>query len=413
VAAPLVAVVYLVLWIIAESGHTSSFFGIGMAVDVVAYYGVFAVAIATAAWLPYVSLGIVVLVPFLQLAGLYLPPESTTWPSYEAIAIVGFFVGTQRVRVRTWVVVTAGTVSTGFAALDMVAPHQLFGWFRFGWVAWIGMGARSVDSLYLLSTFAFVLLLALGLLAYFVAWGAGLAVSLAGTHQTSLWMRTQLRRTGDDLHREQERAAIARDVHDTLAHSLAVVVAQAEGGLAAAASDDGASDRALAVIAEVGREALIDCRSLVERIQVETGAERPQPTTTDVPALIQRMRGLGMAVRYQVLGEESPLSPSRQLTFYRIVQESLTNALKHGGPDAEVTVTADWRGSGLALLIASRGTEVLNDTGGGAGIAGMRERARLAGGWLSAGPGDDEDFVVTAYLPFEQHADRAKETVDA
>lgn len=424
---PLIGAGFLMLWIFAETGRA------GLVEKIISFV-LLSITIGISGVLPRIALCLVVLTPLGQFAGVIPAPESTTWPSYLAVTIVGFFVGMRRDAVRWPYAVGAGCLAILLAALNMVFPHSFWppstgevapavAGFplspAYGWVSWIGqggvfspVGVRQAAWMVILVFGQLLLLAFAGCTLYLISWAAGQATSLRGIERAVEWTRAQLGRAGDDLRREQERAAIARDVHDTLAHSLAVVVAQAEGGIAAAASDDSASKRALAVIADVSREALIDCRSLVERIQVETGVERQQPTTTDVPALIERMCGLGMTVRYQILGGQQPLPPSRQLTFYRIVQESLTNALKHGGTKSEVTVTADWRGSGLALLVASRGAEINNETGGGAGIAGMRERARLAGGWLSAGPGDDGDFVVTAYLPFAQYSDRERETVD-
>ncbi|MHA7986578.1 sensor histidine kinase [Rathayibacter sp. CAU 1779] len=428
IAPPVIGVVYLVLWILAETGRS----GLGAKVVV---FAALALAIGIAGRLPRIALAIIVLVPLLQFLGVVPPPESTTWPMYEAFAIVGFFAGVRRDIVAWPYAIGTGIVATMLAAMNMVFPHSLWppsvggvapsltGFPlspRYGWVSWIGqgrifepMGLRDTASMYAVVIGETLFLIAVGSVLYLLAWAAGQALSLRGVERAVDWTRAQLSRADGELRREQERAAIARDVHDTLAHSLAVVVAQAEGGIAAAASDGEAATRSLAVIAEVSREALIDCRSLVERIQDETGTERPQPTASDIPALLERMRGLGMHVAYQELGDAQPLSASRQLALYRITQESLTNALKHGGSDSVVTVTADWRGAGLALLIASRSDLEGSGQGGGAGLAGMRERARLAGGWLSAGPSEDGVFLVTAYIPVDVQSVRVAEAADA
>ncbi|GAB3387994.1 hypothetical protein GCM10027568_08520 [Humibacter soli] len=410
IAAPVVGALYLLLWIVAESGR----YPVGGKLVV---FALLAVAIGVSGWRPYFGLGLMVLVPLAQLIGVIWPAESTTWPMYEAFAIVGFFAGVQRALTRWWVVLAAGVTATVLAAVDMVFPHYLWSTWpsvgalfnpSSGWVSWIGSSTVFRNSeLYwadprVLGVLAWYVsfLVIVGVLAFAVAWGAGIAISLTGIERAGALMRTQWRRTDVELRLEQQRSAIAREVHDTLAHSLAVVVAQAEGGVAVASADPERAAQSLRVIADVSRSALVECRSLVERIHdpaADTGADGP--VATDLTELVDRMSGLGMHVDYRVLGDERELPTPRRTAYFRIVQESLTNALKHGGPDAEVTITADWRGDGLALLIASRGTAGSEALAGGAGIAGMRERARLAGGWLTAGHADDGVFLVTAFIP--------------
>jgi len=192
-------------------------------------------------------------------------------------------------------------------------------------------------------------------------------------------------------------------VHDALAHSLAVVVSQAQGALALAATRPEVVEQSLRTIADVGRTSLVDVRHLVERIQQDADDASPRETVHDLDRLATTMRDVGMTVTVRHLGDTGDLLPSQELAVFRIVQESLTNALKHSGSQSTVDVALDWRGPGLALLVTSSGDDPLvaarRGTGRGTGLVSMTERARLAGGWLTAELGDDGVFVVTAFVP--------------
>jgi signal transduction histidine kinase len=407
VAPAVIGAMMLALWIMAEAGR----FGLGPKVVV---FALLAIAVGISGWQPRASLVLIVAVPLLQFAGVLWPPESTTWPIYGAFAVVGFFVGIQWQRVGWRSAVGAGVMATLLAVANMLVPHSF--WYllepgvqpdfgrgfelslRFGWLSWTG---HSISE-------AFVVLTG-GVILYLIAWAAGAAISLRGANDLAIRARTQLGRSTHALRRAEERSAIAREVHDTLAHSLAVVVAQADGGVAAAQQDPEAARQSLGVIADVSRAALVECRTLIERIQ-EDPIGRDALVVSDhlgaheLPALMDRMRSAGLSVDYRVQGEPRPLSSSLAHAVYRITQESLTNALKHGGEPRSATVTADWRGEGLALLIESRSpAEGAEDTvGNGLGIASMSERARLSGGWLTAGSTGDGAFLVTAFIPTPQ-----------
>jgi signal transduction histidine kinase len=194
-------------------------------------------------------------------------------------------------------------------------------------------------------------------------------------------------------------------VHDSVAHALTIVVAQSEGASAMSQRHPEFVAGALTAISGVARDALADVRGLIERI-TEAGDELL--SLADLPALVQRMRDVGMGITLDELGTRLDLRPAQQLTVYRIVQEGLTNALKHGGAESVASVVLDWRGPGLALLVRSSGRAPLVEPGtlpgSGAGIPGMRERARIAGGWLTAEPDGAREFVVTAFLPVDAAA---------
>ena len=208
---------------------------------------------------------------------------------------------------------------------------------------------------------------------------------------------------------EQERTRIARDMHDVVAHSLAVVIAQADGARYARHADPDAVDTALETIAATARSALVDVRVLLAELR-QSQPEGPQPSLADVDQTVEQVRAAGLPVVMERRGELDGLGSAQQIAAYRIVQEALTNALRHGDTTRPVSVVlaqaggAD-AGPGIVITVRNSMKTPTPDplaTGGlpriGHGLPGMRERASLAGGSLSAGPADD-GFVVTAFLP--------------
>lgn len=199
---------------------------------------------------------------------------------------------------------------------------------------------------------------------------------------------------------EQERVRIARDMHDVVAHSLAVVIAQADGARYAAAANPEAATAALGTISSTARAALSDVRLLLTQLR-HSQAEGPQPTLADLETLYAQVRAAGVALRIDV----DPLPHSEppaavQLAVYRILQEVLTNALRHGG-GGPVDVHLAWHTDRVELSIVNArkpGQNAEPAHGGGHGLIGMRERAQLVGGHLAAGT-DEGRFVVSAVLP--------------
>ncbi|GAB3599571.1 sensor histidine kinase [Microbacterium tumbae] len=200
-----------------------------------------------------------------------------------------------------------------------------------------------------------------------------------------------------------ERDRIAQEVHDVLAHSLAVIVAQAEGARIAAKTDQASAP--LRTIADTARQTLGDVRWLIDALGAP-GDDAPAPGVADLDALFERMQQAGLPVRVQQLGAPDALSPVSELSVYRIVQEALTNALVHGTVERGVDVSLDWQDAGLAVTVASRTPGEAPMEGSGRGVTGMQERARLAGGWLSAAHDEQENsWIVTAYLPARTRGD--------
>ncbi|MFC5501859.1 sensor histidine kinase [Lysinimonas soli] len=253
--------------------------------------------------------------------------------------------------------------------------------------------------------------------AFLLSWTGGLLVR---TWRQARESRRAAVVSEQEVVAEQERTRIARDMHDVVAHSLAVVVAQADGARYLGATDPAATDAALAAIASTAREALSDVRVLLAQLRHSQG-DGPQPTLVDLGRLLEQLRGSGLIVVQEVTGTPLALGTGQQLAIYRIVQESLTNALRHADPAQEVVVHFAWTMHGLDLTIssalvaqqrASRATRPIRTIGAsdapampGHGIAGMTERAALVGGHLTAGV-DGDRFLVHAWLPEQPALDR-------
>jgi len=198
-----------------------------------------------------------------------------------------------------------------------------------------------------------------------------------------------------------ERAAIARELHDVVAHHMSVMVVQAGAARAVSASDPAAVDEALRRIESSGRTGLGEMRRLVEVLEAEDDGDgrAPQPGLAHLNELLDAMRAAGLAVEAVFEGPPRPLSPGVDLSAYRIVQEALTNALRHAG-GASASVLVRYEPDGIELEIADDGPGPFEDleTTGGHGLIGMRERVRLFGGELRAGPRPGGGFLIRARL---------------
>jgi len=203
-----------------------------------------------------------------------------------------------------------------------------------------------------------------------------------------------------------ERARIARELHDVVAHHVSMMVVQAEAGPLAVERDPARAAGAFEAIAATGRQALVEMRRLLGVLRGDGQAPSlaPQPGLDQVPSLVEQVGRAGLEVELVVEGEKAPLPAGVELSAYRIVQEALTNAVRHAGPgrarvlvrygerDLELTVR-DEGGGGAAAPAGGPPTR------SGQGLVGMRERVSLFGGELHAGPGPDGGFTVAARLP--------------
>jgi signal transduction histidine kinase len=200
-----------------------------------------------------------------------------------------------------------------------------------------------------------------------------------------------------------ERARIARELHDVVAHALSVMVAQADGGRYGAAGDPELAATALRTIARTGRDAQAEMRRTLGLLDAPGG-----PGLALLPELVERTSEAGVAVALRDRGTPQPLPADRGMALYRVAQEALTNVLRHAGPGAAVRVDLDWEGDRLTLVVRDDGAGRSRPTtdGRGRGLAGMRARIEPHGGTLAAGPAPGGGFEVRATLPLDARSPR-------
>ncbi|KAB1139030.1 sensor histidine kinase [Streptomyces luteolifulvus] len=208
----------------------------------------------------------------------------------------------------------------------------------------------------------------------------------------------------------EERTHIARELHDVVAHRVSMMTVQAGAARMVAADDPHSALEAMTAVEEAGRQALDELRHLlgVLRPKAERDGLGPQPGLTDLPRLIEQVREAGLDVSVTD-GIQTPLPARVELSVYRIVQEALTNVLKHSGPrtHTEVRLQHEKCGRGITVEVLDYGrstavqsvSSAAREGVGGHGIVGMRERALLLGGSLDAGPRPGGGFRLTAHLP--------------
>ena len=248
---------------------------------------------------------------------------------------------------------------------------------------------------------------ALWLLAFTLRTNREKAVIFAERAATAERERDQLAR----LAAADERAAIARELHDVVAHSLAVMIAQADGASYAIGRGNEQAREAMRTVAGTGRDALADMHRIVAVLrgsEPDVGNDRRRVGLDEVETLVERARSAGLDVQLRIDGDPVGLSAADELTIFRLVQEGLTNALRHAGPGAHVAVEMRFA-AGQAVV------EVTDDGGGrtalagpseprgsgGNGLIGMRERVAVHGGEFSAGPGPVSGWRVRAVIPLK------------
>ena len=201
----------------------------------------------------------------------------------------------------------------------------------------------------------------------------------------------------------EERARIARELHDAVAHSVSMMVIQAGGERRALGGASGTTGEVLQTIEQIGRGALTEMRRLVGMLRTGSGEPAdglaPQPTLADLPTLMTQVREAGLPVEFQIDGDRRELAVGIELSAYRIVQEALTNALKHAGR-AHAAVHVRYGPDSLELEITDDGGGIPADVpGGGHGLAGIRERVTLYGGKFDASAALGGGFAVRVLLP--------------
>ncbi|MEU6287993.1 sensor histidine kinase [Streptomyces sp. NPDC046988] len=215
------------------------------------------------------------------------------------------------------------------------------------------------------------------------------------------WARERAERAQAAKRRaDEERLRIARELHDVLAHSISVINVQAGVGLALLDSDPEQARTALTTIKDQSKEALGEVRQVLDALRTPGDAPRaPAPGLDRLPELVEQAAGAGLTV--EVEGEPPRLSPGTDLAAFRIVQEALTNVVRHSG-SRHARVRLDRDGRTLRLRVDDDGPATGADAGGsGNGLAGMRERAAALGGTIEAGPRADGGFRVLAALPID------------
>ncbi|MEV4755860.1 histidine kinase [Micromonospora sp. NPDC049559] len=197
----------------------------------------------------------------------------------------------------------------------------------------------------------------------------------------------------------RERERIAREMHDIIAHSMSLVAVQAEAGPLVVRSDPARAEEVFATISATARETLVQLRRVLGVLRYDGPERAPLPDLDAVPPLVANARRAGLVATLEEHGQRRRMPPDLGVTAYRIVQESLTNTVRHSGAE-RVRVRLDWHDAALRLEISDDGRGPRGAGAGGHGLIGMRERVTAAGGDLTTGAGPDgTGFRVTATLP--------------
>jgi len=294
------------------------------------------------------------------------------------------------------------TLGSGFADLGGQALVAVYGLGRYGTVErW---GHVGVDAALIVLVLDGVTSndpwggVAFGAVVFFAVWYAARWLRLRSERESRL-----LREKQQEAERivAEERARIARELHDVVAHRVSLMTVQAGAAKTVAVTDPTAAVRAMAAVEDAGRQALDELRHLlgVLRPTSTDDAMQPQPGLAELDTLVEQTRRAGVDVSLTTEGAVTGLPARVELSAYRIVQESLTNVIKHAGPGAHTRVRLTNDGSTLLVEVTDDGSGGTVLPGTGHGLVGMRERALLLGGSLDVGPGADGGFDVRACLP--------------
>ncbi len=390
---PAVGVCFVLLWVMSEVGR---FDPRNVAVAVLPFVMI-GIAIALSRLAPFLALAVL---GFLLLAQLVVPSlrfSETAFPAYLgfgiAAAVLGASANHRERHVSLPLVGIYGIVIALFFTIPALSPTLE----RSLAVSWGANDSEPWKNIALM----FLAFVGVSVACWYIGFGTRARLERNRSETQRLAIAADLSNAESELRFASEHDRIAQDVHDIMAHSLSVIVAQADGARYLGDKRPEGTNDSLAAIARSARESLVEVRMLIDSLGTESEGHS-HPTLDGLDALLERMRSAGLSVTHTVFGDAGVLTSGQQLAVYRIVQESLTNALKHAGASAVATVVFDWRGPGLALTISSRGEKTQPAAQSPQrGLRGMRERARLAGGWLAAGFDDDEPgrYVVTGFVP--------------
>lgn len=352
-------------------------------------------AIASAVRWPLLSVALVAVLLVLQALRIVSPMTSVMWQVYIGSFIaLAFTLWTARYRIQLAAI--GMNILFAFVMAFIIVSRQYGGggnWFR------VTDLPRDTMVSFWWQCFSVLIVIAAACAM------AGICLRLfqerRGLFRATQEARASLKQTEIDLIIEQERSRITRDLHDVLAHSLAVIAAQADGTRYLHPDQPAAALTALTNISKAARNALVDVQHVIDNGQ----GMAVQPQLGDIESLIRQMQQAGMDVQYRETGSAADLSSGQQLAIFRVLQECLTNALKHGGSESAANIHLTWWDSGLALEASSKLQKSAKTSNYdvservGRGLPGMRERARLMGGWLDHDQ-DEERFIVTAFIPY-------------
>ena len=371
------------------------------------------------------------------------PVRSARWWAFDVVVMLAVTLlsapgWAHSDRTPVWVVVLIGVASTGPLVLRRRRPVAVFAWIYVltGASAWfdphLGSGPAALVALYTVASWCSrrtalyaVAVLEVGAVAasirvadgnwwYALIFLTGMVAAASGLGLYAATRRAYLRELHDRaerLERERdqtqelavisERARIAREMHDIVAHHLSVIVALSDGAAAAAVATPQRSAEVMRTVSATGRQALADTRSLLGVLADDRDDPRhPIPDLDGLNALVDGVRAAGLPVRYEVQGATAHLPAGAQLAVYRLVQEALTNTLKHGGDGTHATVRLRYAVGELQVEIEDDGAGAAAATPDtvGRGLVGMQERVQAFGGRVQAGPRLPSGWRVSASL---------------
>ena len=301
-----------------------------------------------------------------------------------------------------------------FPLLMLVAIYSLGRWAT-GPQAWLGFGVVVAC----IATFVIddgandASDVAFGIAFVGTPWGMGVAMRFRRDREDQLQADAErLRSDQEDSARRAvaaERARIARELHDVVSHAISVTVLQARGGRRLVGADDAAVRRSLDAIERTNTAALGDMRRLLAVLHDTEDAAgdglMPQPSLSRLEELVEQVRSSGLGVDLEVSGAPGIVPPGVDLSAYRIIQEALTNVLKHAGTKVRARVQVTYGPDDVDVAVSDDGRLPVHDgeawrLGDGHGLINIRERVAVVGGTVTAGPGQDGGFVVRAHLPY-------------
>ncbi|GAA5226915.1 sensor histidine kinase [Paeniglutamicibacter antarcticus] len=352
-------------------------------------YAPFVVILASAQTLPLIwrrcrpgfAAGIIIAAHLVQVIVL-----DELMPSQIAVPITIYTMAAFGKRWQSYAGLSAGFVGAVLASLR---------WSYFG-------GARSLDGT--VANF-----IGLGLVVL-VAWTFGDLARARRITLQALEERTRRLEVEREQERElaaaDERSHIAREMHDIVAHSLSVIIAQSDGARYASENDPSVARETLATISQTGRSSLREMRRLLGVLRSdEEASTRPLPRLVDVPELLEATRMSGIGIKFTQTGTPRRSLPAgAELTIFRAMQEALTNVLKHAGPATTANVSLSWDYRGLQLDVSDngRGAGALGTTEEGQGLRGMAERVSLFDGHVDAKPTVGGGFYVAVFIPYTE-----------